>query len=136
MEITERDIERIPPGNIRVPVAEFVAVWRAAERQMAELKDWPSAGVVSVCRWLARVTIRSETGPWYLTYSPVTRSSSKWAHEEIIEKECFEAERVLWHRPAHHWLTDRPGWVEAIVETLNWVWRGSGRVPLGLDREN
>ena len=32
MRVTETDIARVPVGNLRVPRAEFGAVWAAAER--------------------------------------------------------------------------------------------------------
>ena len=58
MEITSREIEGIPPGNLRVPRGDFVAVWSAAERSLEKLKrqgkgDWYLAGVVVTCRWIA-----------------------------------------------------------------------------------
>ena len=131
MEVTDRDIKRIPVRNLHVPLSEFVAVWRAVEQQVAVTKDWATAGVVETCRWLAVATVRSDTGPWYGALSPIT-GRSEFAYEELIQAECIEAEKMLFRRPADIWLTTRPGWVEATVETLNWAWRRSGRPPLGL----
>jgi hypothetical protein len=53
MEVTVRQIEGIPPGNLRVPRGDFVAVWSAAERSMEELKR-QGTGDCAVCdvrRW-------------------------------------------------------------------------------------
>ncbi len=38
VEVTAADIARVPPGNIRVPRADFAAVWTAAERTARN--DW------------------------------------------------------------------------------------------------
>ena len=50
VEITAEDLARIPPGNLRVPRAEFGAVWAAAERRCVEqgergvTDDWYAGG--------------------------------------------------------------------------------------------
>jgi hypothetical protein len=63
MEVTEIEIARIPVGNLRVPRAEFGAVWAAAERLDAEqgqrgTTDWYAGGVVVTCRWMAAAIVR------------------------------------------------------------------------------
>ena len=53
---------------------------------------------------------------------------------ELIEEECLAAELLLWRRPVPRWVAERPGWLEAIVATLDWAWRRSGRPPLAVDQ--
>jgi len=36
VEVTETDIARIPPTNLRVPGAEFAALWTAAQQRCDE----------------------------------------------------------------------------------------------------
>ncbi len=134
MDVTAVDVARVPTGNLRVPREEFAAVWAAAEAQQEEqaklrVADWYGGGVVMTCRWLARATVRSPGGPWYPARAPVTERPNQ-AYEELIEAECLAAERLAMRRPVPDWLAARPGWIEAVLATLDWVWRGSGRSPL------
>lgn len=134
VDVSAADIAKIPVGNVRVPQAEFVALWQAAERLHDEqvrrgVPDWYGAGVVETCRWLANAIVSPESGPWRLAPSPVTRRINV-AYDELIEAECLAAERLAMHRPLHARLEDRPGWIDAVVTTLNWVWRRYGSSPL------
>lgn len=133
MRLTTRDIERIPLRHLRVPLREFVAVWVTAEQRVNdETSDWWTAGVVQVCRWLARAPVRpNDGGRWYVARSPITRREN-YAYEELIEAECVAAEVMLLRRPPHIWLTDRPGWIEGMSATLNWAWRRQGDPPLDI----
>jgi hypothetical protein len=50
MELTAQHIEQIPPGNLRVPRAEFAAVWAAAEHlcdvnDERKVSDWYTVGL-------------------------------------------------------------------------------------------
>jgi len=49
VQITEADIARIPQTNLRVPRAEFAALWTAERRGDAQDRlgghDWHTAGV-------------------------------------------------------------------------------------------
>lgn len=124
----------MPAGNVRVPQAEFVALWQTAERLHDEqvrrgVPDWYGAGVVETCRWLANAIVSPKAGPWRLAPSPVTRRNSV-AYEELIEAECLAAEQLAGHRPADSRLADRPGWIAAVATTLNWAWRRYGSPPL------
>ena len=130
VDVTEADIAKIPPRNLRIRRAEFVAVWVAAERLGGS--DWYAAGVAVTCRWLARATVRPATGPWYLAWAPVTERSDL-AFEELIEAEYIEAEKLDMRRPRPGWLLGRPGWSEGICATLRWAWCRTGPVPLGVD---
>ncbi|MGH3859634.1 hypothetical protein [Actinokineospora sp.] len=130
MELTASHFDKIPAGNLRVPRVEFARVWLAAERhQDAHPTDWRNAGVVMTCRWLAGASVRPETGPWFMAAAPVT-SRTGIAYEEVIVDECLAAEKLAMRRPVPSWLESRPGWIEAIVTTLNWAWRRSGVPPI------
>jgi hypothetical protein len=47
MEVTAKDIARIPLRNLRVPLDEFVVVWVAAERQNADGHRVPTGSAAS-----------------------------------------------------------------------------------------
>ncbi len=131
VRVTQAEIARVPLGNLRVPRAEFGAVWAAAEQCNTEqgergLTDWYAAGVVVTCRWLAGATVRSSTGRWHVAYAPVTRRSMR-AYEELIEAEFLAAERLPARSP--DLVERRPGWCEAIRATLRWAWRHDGPPP-------
>lgn len=134
VDVSAADIAKIPAGNVRVPLAEFVALWQRAERLHDEqvrrgVPDWYGAGVVETCRWLANAIVGLEAGPWRLVPSPVTECMNV-AYDELIEAECLAAERLAVSRPVPARLERRPGWIEAVVTTLNWAWRRYGRPPL------
>jgi hypothetical protein len=130
VEVTEADVARIPQTNLRVPRAEFVAVWAAAEQRCAA--DWYAAGVAVTCRWLATATVRPATGRPYVAYAPVTGRTAR-AYEELIEAEYLAAERLDLRHPRPQWLAERPGWVEGIAATLRWAWRRTGPPPIHLE---
>jgi len=136
MDVMTTDITKIPADNLRVPRVEFAALWTSAERAHDEcvrqrVPDWYGAGVVVTCRWLARATVRPDIGPWYLADSPVTERTAR-AYPELIEAECLAAEKLAMRRPVPEWLADQPGWIEAVVATLNWAWRRTGEPPMEL----
>jgi len=134
MEVTDADTARIPVGNLRVPRAEFVAVWAAAELLDAEqgargVSDWYAGGVVVTCRWMAAAVVRPPSGSRRLARSPVSRRTTV-AHEELIEAEFLAAELLDVRRP--DLLVARQGWCEAVRATLRWAWRHDGAPPLVL----
>src|SRR5918999_393126 len=100
MEVTARHVADIPRGNLRVPRAEFVLLWRLAEH-LAESgrADWYIAGVAATCRWLACAAVPSILGGWEPAWAPVTRRS-RLAHEELIEAELFAAEVAAVSNPS------------------------------------
>jgi hypothetical protein len=139
VDVTTREIEGIPRGNLRVPRSEFAAVWAEAERLSEEntrtgLGDWYVTGVVGACRWIAGVTVvfnyphgaRAQPAA-----APISHRRAR-AHEELIEYETLAAERMAIRHPGG--IADQPGWLEAVVATLNWAWRGSGMPPLDIWR--
>lgn len=133
MQVAEADVARIPRTNLRVPVAEFVRVWTAAEERndantQAGRHDWHNAAVVVTCRWLARAMVRPSTGASpYPALSPVTKRSSQ-AYEELIEAETVAADKLDVQRPEY--LSYRHGWTEGICVTLHWAWLGEANPPL------
>lgn len=132
MEVTEKDVKRIPVRNLRVSLDEFVAVWAEAERRNAEqaergVTDWYAGGVIVTCRWIARAVMRPASGPRRLARPPVSRHDER-AREELIEAEYLVAELLDVRRP--DLVESRPGWCEAIRATLRWAWRSSGTPPI------
>ena len=134
VRVTQADIARIPASNVRVPRAEFAALWAAAEQRCDEqgargVTDWYAAGVAATCEWLASAVFRPASGPRQDACSPATGRSAR-AYEELIEAECVAAERLLLRRPPPRSLLRRPGWIEGIDATLRWAWRCAGPPPL------
>ena len=121
------DVARIPPRNLRVPRAEFAAVWAAAQRRAREqgergVTDWYAGGVAITCRWMAGAVVRPVAGSRYLATSPI--SGRIEAYEELIEEEFLAAEVLDLRWP--ELLTRRPGWCESVRATLRWAWRHDG----------
>ena len=138
VEVSAADVAKVPAGNMRVSRAEFAALWQTAERFHDEqvgrgVADWYGCGVVETCRWLANAIVKPEVGPWRLAPSPVTKRIQV-ASDELIEAECRAAERLAGCRPVPAQLQRRPGWVEAVVATLDWAWRQHGSSPLDTGR--
>ena len=134
MEVSEDVVARIPVGNLRVPRAEFAAVWAAGERLNREQGergegDWYAAGVAVTCRWLAGAVVQTQMGRRYLAYSPVTDRNVR-AYEELIEAEFLAAEGLDLRRPGL--VVSQPGWCEAVRATLRWAWRRDGPPPLAV----
>ncbi|GAA4895645.1 hypothetical protein [Actinomycetospora straminea] len=132
MDVTDADVAAIPVGNICVPHADFVAVWRAAsDRDHEDFsrggQGWYAAGVATTCRWLATAPSRLANGLTDPTPAPATHRTAL-AYEELIEAEFLAAERLAETRPE---LTrSRPGWCEGVRATLRWAWRRQGPPPL------
>ena len=134
MELTQRDFDRIPGVNLRVPRAEFIAVWVEAEQQAATRPNgqtnWYAIGVMKTCRWIACATIPNPIeGGRDLAPPPISATSSI-AHEEVIQAEAQKADYFL--AVAAKGLIGPLEYMEAIASTLEWMWRGSGRPPLDI----
>lgn len=132
MEVTESLLDRVPVGNLRVPRAEFGALWVEAERLNAEQTgrpdpDWYPAAVAVTCRWLAGAVVQDGAGRRTLAPSPATRRPAR-AYEELIEAEYLAAEQLDVRRP--DLIEHQPGWCEGIRATLRWAWRHDGPRPL------
>jgi hypothetical protein len=131
VDVSARDLEKIPARNLHVPVVDFAELWLAAERQYDQDRSWGTFGVVETCWWLAGATVPSILGGWEKTKAPVTRGSAS-AYQELIAAECLAAEKLLFRRPAPTWLENRPGWLPAVVATLAWAWRRTGPPPIDI----
>lgn len=129
MEVTDRDIAKIPPRNIHVPREDFGAVWRDAER--IGVDNWYAAGVAMACRWIATATVRPRTGDWYMAQAPVTRRQHR-AYEELIQNEYLQAEKLQFRHPRPDWLRARGGWIDGVAATLRWAWGRRGGDPLNV----
>lgn len=132
MEVTELLPAGVPVGNLRVPLAEFGALWADAERlNRAQGRrpdpDWYPAAVVVTCEWLAGAVVEDATGRRELAPAPATRRRVR-AFEEQIEAEYLAAEQLDVHRP--DLVEHQPGWCEGIRATLRWAWRRNGPRPL------
>src|SRR5512133_2853049 len=98
MEVTESLVAGVPVGNLRVPRAEFGALWVEAERLNAEQigdadLDWYPAAVAVTCRWLAGAVVQDQLGRRILAPAPATRRRAR-AYEEVIEAEYLAAEQL------------------------------------------
>ena len=100
--MTESLLARVPVGNLRVPRAEFGALWAEAERlstsSPARGPDWYAGGVAATCEWLAGAVLRARHGPPRPRTPPATGRGAR-AYEELIEAEYLAAERLLARRP-------------------------------------
>jgi hypothetical protein len=136
MEVTELLLAGVPVGNLRVPLADFAAVWADAERlngaqARRDDPDWFPAGVAVTCRWLAGAVIEDQLGRRSPAPSPSTQRPVR-AIEELIEEEYLAAEQLDVRRP--DLVEHQPGWCEGIRATLRWAWRRKGPRPLGTTR--
>lgn len=137
VRVSERDVERVPPGNLRVPRREFSALWAAAEQRSTEqgargVTDYKAGAVAITCRWLARATVDGPRGRRRPASAPIT-STSRAAQEELIEAEYIAAETLAARPAPPDWLARQPGYLAAVCATLRWAWRGEGAPPVLAD---
>jgi hypothetical protein len=64
VDVSARDLEKIPARNLRVPVVNFAELWIAAERTYDQDRSWAIFGVAETCRWLAVATVPAFLGGW------------------------------------------------------------------------
>lgn len=134
MRVSKRDLDRVPPGNLRVPVGEFGLLWQAAEDQARDqsargVTDWSAGGIAVTCRWLARASTEFPVGRLRPQPAPITRLTVL-AYEELIEAEYLAAETLAARAPAAPLVVSRPGYVDAVRQTLGWAWRGHADRPI------
>lgn len=107
--------------------------FRAEQRSRVQgergLTDWSAGGVVITCRWLAGAMTESATGHRRLSAAPITRVR-RLAYEELIEAEFVAAEILAARRPPPESVLSRPGYVDAVRQTLGWAWRGDRPCPV------
>lgn len=139
MKVTEPDLHRIRPGNLRVTVHDFGAAWAASEDAVAAqgragMTDWRAGGIAITCRWVAGA-VTEYRGRRRIPLSPVTQRPVA-AVEEMIEAEYLAA-LMLSSRSDAVLVIERPGYVDAVVETLAWCWRRDGPAPIaGLSEQH
>lgn len=139
VKVTQQGLHRVRPGNLRVTVLDFSEVWAASEDQVAArgrvgVTDWHAGGIAITCRWVAGA-VTEFRGRRRSPLSPVTQ---RWvaAFEETIEAEYLAA-LLLSSRPDAALVSERPGYVNAVIETLAWCWRREGPPPIaGRDTEH
>ncbi|GAA1860360.1 hypothetical protein GCM10009836_45630 [Pseudonocardia ailaonensis] len=137
MRVTERDVERVPPGNLRVPRREFGLLWAAAEARSEKqgargITDYEAGAIAITCRWLAHATVDGPRGRRRPASAPVTRTPRS-AGEELIEAEYVAAETLAARAAPPDWLARQPGYLAAVCATLRWAWRGDGPPPVLAD---
>ncbi|GAA4963046.1 hypothetical protein GCM10025792_00980 [Pseudonocardia tropica] len=137
MRVTERDVDRIPPGNLHVPRRDFGLLWAAAEQRSEEqgargVTDYAAGAVAITCRWLAVATVDGPGGRRRPASAPIT-STSRTAQEELIEAEYLAAETLAARPAPPDWLARQPGYLAAVCATLRWAWRGVGSPPVLAD---
>src|SRR4051812_25471358 len=103
MDVTGERVATIPPGTVRAPRPEFVAVWAEAERPRREdgRPDWYVDAVAETCRWLGGAS-----------YRPPATGNDVSAWEDQIEAEACAAEELGARQPSL--VRMRPGWCEGI----------------------
>jgi len=131
-------LERIPPRNMRIPVRDFSRVWLHAEIRDDEMaaanlpEDGYLRGVCATCEWMAGVimVVREEGQDPSSFYrpSPLTGQEVK-AYEELIAAETVEAERIVADSEP-----GEPDFVDGVLATLLWAWRGTGPQPIETKR--
>ena len=119
-EVTESLLAAVPLGSLRVPVAEFGAVWAEAERLNQvqagrQNLDWYPAGVAVSCRWLAGAVVEDAPGRREPAPEPATRRKVR-AHEEQVEAKYVVAEQFDVRQP--DLLVHQPGGCEGIRAAL------------------
>ncbi|MCF7547427.1 hypothetical protein [Pseudonocardia sp. WMMC193] len=130
--VTDRDIARIPAGNLRVSRDAFGQLWREVEAhaaaETARGASTPrTAGLVLTCRWLACSTT-DVNGRRLLAVRPVGRGSPL-AYAELIEAEYVAAETAIVRSPGSGRFAAKPGYVESVCAVLRWAWRRNGPRP-------
>ncbi|GAA4936566.1 hypothetical protein EV188_114112 [Actinomycetospora succinea] len=113
---------RIRAANVRVPQAEFLAVWDEAGRREP---DGYADAVAHTCRWLAAIPSRTALCGGQVR-SPVTLRACV-AYPGTIEDEWRAAQHDDRFVPD---LAARPGWCDGVRATLAWAWNGQGPPPL------
>jgi hypothetical protein len=126
MEVSVEAVAKVPGENLRVPRADFGALWAVAERlgERPATGDKYLVGVVFTCRWLARQPVWSTIiNQWEIPAAPLTR---RWhsAMPETIDEEYLAAAAT-----APEFERER---ARGVMATLEWTWHGSGRPPLDM----
>ena len=124
VDVTAELLARVPGENLRVPRAEFGAVWRLAEYESMRIgvaREFPF-GVAETCRWLAAQPVWSTI--WGREEMPPAPMSRRIV---AVTSETVDGE-LRWAR----WVLggDRGRYARGVVAALEWAWQGTGRPPL------
>lgn len=118
---------RVPRANLRVRRADFGAVWARAEQlgRLPSAGDDFLAGVILTCRWLAAQPVRSTiAGRAEIPAAPLT------GRRDGVTPETVEVELLA----AYSRYAVNRELAKGVAATLEWAWRGSGRLPLDAGR--
>jgi len=126
MDVTDALVAAIPEWNVRVPLDEFAAMWRAAEPWYGVWMPNPRnqgrvTGIVEVCRWLAGVTQEAPVTGRLVLADEVTIEAEVLAIEETI------AATEAGAPPA--WTLLPPGRADGVILAFTWAWL-AGELPI------
>jgi hypothetical protein len=127
VEVSAETLATVPDANLRVPRAEFGALWALVE--LLATRPGPDddflIGVLRTCRWLADQPVSSDSRERAeMPAAPFTRQQHA-AMPETVEAE-FVAAAAAGRRGG------RPELARGVVATLVWAWRGTGAAPLDI----
>lgn len=128
VEVTAELVARVPAKHLRVPRAEFGAVWSLAER----LAGGPGRahgyviGVARTCRWFADQPVPSSApgGRWEQPRTPFTHRLEP-VMPETVEDEYLAAATAP---------RAKREWARGVIATLDWAWRRGERPPLDVSQ--
>mgnify|MGYP001125774120 CR=1 FL=1 len=131
--VTDREIARIPVGNLRVSRAVFSQLWReveacAAAETAREASTPRTAGLVLSCRWIACSTTEVN-GRHFPAVRPIGRGAPI-AYPELIEAEYVAAETAAAGGQGAARFASKPDYVESVCAVLRWAWRRNGPRPV------
>lgn len=133
VDVTPDMIDRIPPGNLRIPRDTFGEFWAEAEHRGGRRSTSPTgnhylAGIISTCRWLYAHPIPQPHTPGR---RPVVPEAPYTRHRDGVTPETVDAEyyAALAVTPDRH--PDRVRWAAGTAAVLAWTWNGGERP--GLD---
>lgn len=127
MEVSAETLAKVPGENLRVPRAEFGAVWSLAEHLGRQPGDGGAylLGVIRTCRWLADQPFWSQIDRRaVMPTSPYTRRQ-RGAMPETIDEEYLASVRPRGLEPEL---------ARGVAATFEWTWHGSRRPPLDIPR--
>lgn len=131
--VTDREISRIPAGNLRVSRAAFGQLWREVESYAADetargASTARTAGLVLSCRWIACGTTEVN-GRRFPAVRPIGQGA-QLAFAELIEAEYLAAETAAAGGSGAGRFASKPGYVDSVCVVLRWVWRRNGPRPV------
>ncbi|GEL26781.1 hypothetical protein PSU4_57350 [Pseudonocardia sulfidoxydans NBRC 16205] len=131
--VTDREISRIPAGNLRVSRAAFGQLWREVEAHADNetargASTARTAGLVLSCRWIACATTKVNERR-FPAVRPIGQGAPL-AIAELIEAEYLAAETAAAGGVGASRFASKPGYVDSVCAVLRWVWRRNGPRPV------